>query len=157
MSILFFNADFLGLFLFLFMFFQRVEIAFYGFRSRYYLKWKGIYLWLPDKMEARPKTFDFTQEREVLSDAGLESRSRTQSTEIATHWMYFACNHFLTQVFLCRKKKVVHMNSSYDIIYKIFPSFDIFQGKSQSEHVFLPGLRTYQYEIFFTHKIPTQR
>ena len=72
MSILFFNADFLGLFLFLFMFFQRVEIAFYGFRSRYYLKWKGIYLWLPDKMEARPKTFDFTQEREVLSDAGLE-------------------------------------------------------------------------------------
>ena len=79
------------------------------------------------------------------------------STEIATHRMYFACNHFLTQVFLCRKKKVVHMNSSYDIIYKIFPSFDIFQGKSQSEHVFLPGLRTYQYEIFFTHKIPTQR
>ena len=40
------------------------------------------------------------------------------------------------------------MNSSYDIIYKIFPSFDIFQGKSQSEHVFLPGLRTYRYEFF---------
>ena len=28
------------------------------------------------------------------------------STEIATHRMYFACNHFLTQVFLCRKKKL---------------------------------------------------
>ena len=33
------------------------------------------------------------------------------------------------------------MYSSYNIIYKIFPSFDIFQGKSQSENnVFLPGL-----------------
>ena len=29
------------------------------------------------------------------------------STEIATHRMYFACNHFLTQVFLCRKKKLL--------------------------------------------------
>ena len=34
--------------------------------ARYYLKWKGIYLWLPDKMEARPKTFDFTQERSFI-------------------------------------------------------------------------------------------
>ena len=33
------------------------------------------------------------------------------------------------------------MYSSYNIIYTIFPSFDIFQGKSQSENnVFLPGL-----------------
>ena len=127
------------------------------------MKWKGIYLWLPDKMEARPKHLILLKrEREkfYLMLDWMEKVGRglnLSSTEIATHRMYFACNHFLTQVFLCRKKKVVKMNSSYDIIYKIFPSFDIFQGKSQSEHVFLPGLRTYQYEIFFTHKIPTQR
>ena len=117
------------------------------------MKWKGIYLWLPDKMEARPKHLILLKrEKFYLMLDWMEKVGRglnLSSTEIATHRMYFACNHFLTQVFLSRKKKVVQMNSSYNIIYKIFPSFDIFQGKSQSEHVFLPGLSTYLFEIFY--------